>query len=130
MALYKERGEHSPYFQRRFIDGMDERARRSAEDLSTTVLNYLDGAETSQWGFDLDHFLRHLAYDCDACYGDVEITDTCDRIVTSKCNGDSCTRCDGQNQNCVDTCDNWSPSTPPLPAPLRPTPPRKHTLTR
>jgi len=109
MALYEERGFHSPYFQAKFIEN-NERVRRSSETLSQTVTDYIDGAEETQWGLTYEDFMRHLDYQCDACYGDVEINDTCDRIVSSTCKDETCIVCDGAHEDCENTCDGWSPS--------------------
>ena len=107
--LYEERGFHAPYFQAKFMDQLD-RSRRSSDALSNTVLDYMDGAEETQWGLTYETFMRHLSYQCDACYGPPAISDTCDRIVSSTCKEETCVICDGQHTDCVNTCDGWSPA--------------------
>jgi len=87
-----------------------DRSRRSAEDLSNTVLDYMDGADETQWGITYETFMRHLSYQCDACYGEPDINETCDRIVSSTCKDETCIVCDGLHTDCENTCDGWSPS--------------------
>ena len=108
MALYEQRGVHGAYFESMFGEVHARKRRADESALGNIIKAHIDQKwdRSPPWqGMDVSDFMFHIMYQCDACMGFRELTDTCSAIKSNTCTGQTCEVCQATkaHPDCVNT---------------------------